>query len=127
MLVIITEDDPQGGVDHIDAHRSLLLMAGPFVKRNSVSSMHANFGSIIHTMYHILGIAPVNQFDFTSTLLSEFFTDSPNFKPYQLEASDLRIFNPDVVMKRYNRAVSWREVKMSESMDNELEIKKLSK
>ena len=22
MLVIITEDDPQGGVDHIDAHRS---------------------------------------------------------------------------------------------------------
>jgi len=32
MLVIITEDDPQGGVDHIDAHRSVLMLAGPYVK-----------------------------------------------------------------------------------------------
>jgi hypothetical protein len=31
MLVIITEDDPQGGVDHIDAHRSVLMLAGPYV------------------------------------------------------------------------------------------------
>ena len=29
MLVIITEDDPQGGVDHVDAHRSALMLAGP--------------------------------------------------------------------------------------------------
>ncbi len=33
MLVIITEDDPQGGVDHVDAHRSILMMAGPYVKK----------------------------------------------------------------------------------------------
>ena len=32
MLVIITEDDPQGGVDHIDAHRSVLMLAGPYIK-----------------------------------------------------------------------------------------------
>ncbi|MGZ5134137.1 MAG: bifunctional YncE family protein/alkaline phosphatase family protein, partial [Flavitalea sp.] len=37
MLVIIVEDDPQGGVDHIDAHRSVLLMAGPYVKRGYTS------------------------------------------------------------------------------------------
>ncbi|HEX9957134.1 MAG TPA: phosphoesterase, partial [Fibrella sp.] len=36
MLVIVTEDDPQGGVDHIDAHRSLLMLAGPYVKRGYV-------------------------------------------------------------------------------------------
>ncbi|MBK7438494.1 MAG: hypothetical protein IPI77_17405 [Saprospiraceae bacterium] len=47
MLVIITEDDPQGGVDHIDAHRSILMMAGPFVKQGYVSHTHANFGSIL--------------------------------------------------------------------------------
>jgi len=33
MLVIVTEDDPQGGVDHVDAHRSILMMAGPYVKK----------------------------------------------------------------------------------------------
>ena len=46
MLVIITEDDPQGGVDHVDAHRSVLMMAGPYVKKGYVSHTHANFGSV---------------------------------------------------------------------------------
>ncbi len=55
MLVIVTEDDPQGGVDHIDAHRSVLMMAGPYVKRNYVSHTHANFGSILKVVYNILG------------------------------------------------------------------------
>ncbi|MCB9351293.1 MAG: hypothetical protein H6573_27900 [Lewinellaceae bacterium] len=26
MLIVITEDDAQNGVDHIDAHRSILLV-----------------------------------------------------------------------------------------------------
>ena len=56
MLVIITEDDPQGGVDHIDAHRSILMMAGPYVKRGHISHTHANFGSILKTIYNILGV-----------------------------------------------------------------------
>ncbi len=47
MLVIVTEDDPQGGVDHIDAHRSILMMAGPYVKKGYVSHTHANFGAIL--------------------------------------------------------------------------------
>ncbi|MFM2394214.1 MAG: hypothetical protein RLZZ546_2196, partial [Bacteroidota bacterium] len=65
MLVIITEDDPQGGVDHIDAHRSLLLMAGPYVKKGHVSHTHANFGSILKTIYNILNVPYVNQYDIT--------------------------------------------------------------
>ncbi len=60
MLVIITEDDPQGGVDHIDAHRSILMMAGPYVKRGYVSHTHANFGSILKTIYNILNVPYVN-------------------------------------------------------------------
>jgi len=60
MLVIVTEDDPQGGVDHIDAHRSILMMAGPYVKKGYVSHTHANFGSIIRTMYALMGIPAVN-------------------------------------------------------------------
>ena len=26
MLIVITEDDAQGGVDHVDAHRSVLML-----------------------------------------------------------------------------------------------------
>jgi len=72
MLVIVTEDDPQGGVDHIDAHRSILMMAGPYVKKNYVSHTHANFGSILKTIYNILGVPYVNQYDATGTLLQDF-------------------------------------------------------
>ena len=34
---------PQGGVDHIDAHRTVLLCAGPWVKRNYVSPREHQF------------------------------------------------------------------------------------
>ncbi|MCK4543893.1 MAG: hypothetical protein KAU17_16795, partial [Spirochaetales bacterium] len=78
MLVIITEDDPQGGVDHIDAHRSILMMAGPYVKKGYVSHTHANFGAILKTIYNILNIPYVNHFDLTGSLLQDFFTDEPN-------------------------------------------------
>jgi len=124
MLVIVTEDDPQGGVDHIDAHRSILMMAGPYVKKGYVSHTHANFGSIIHTMYALMGIPAVNHFDATGTLLADWFTQSPDYTPYELLRSDLRVFNPDDAMQRYNRTVPWREVKMSSPMDEESDQKK---
>ena len=124
MVVIITEDDPQGGVDHIDAHRSLLFMAGPYVKRGYVSKTHANFGSIIKTMYTLLGIQPVNHYDLTATTLSDFFTSNPDFTPYLLEKSDVRIFDPAVAIKKYDRTIPWREVTMGEPMDDERIINK---
>lgn len=123
MLVIITEDDPQGGVDHIDAHRSVLLLAGPHVKRNYISTKHANFGSIIRTIYTLKGLPSVNHFDATATVLNDFLTETPNYKPYIMEKSDLRVFDPELAMKKYNRNIPWREVKMVEPMDNEKFIK----
>ena len=33
MLIVITEDDAQNGVDHVDAHRSVLMLISPWVKR----------------------------------------------------------------------------------------------
>lgn len=119
MLVIVTEDDPQGGVDHIDAHRSILMMAGPYVKRNYVSHTHANFGSIIKLIYNAMGIRGVNHFDITASDLWDWFTPVPNYTPYILEPSDLRVFDPSVALKKYNRDIPWRELKMPDSMDNE--------
>ncbi|MES1222287.1 MAG: phosphoesterase, partial [Bacteroidota bacterium] len=82
MLVIITEDDPQGGVDHIDAHRSILMLAGPYVKRGYTAHGHANFGSILKMIYTLLNVPYVNQYDATASGLQEFFTNKPDFRPY---------------------------------------------
>jgi len=119
MLVIITEDDPQGGVDHLDAHRSILMMAGPYVKKGYVSHTHANFGSILKTIYNILDVPYVNQYDATGTLLRDFFTNKPDFTPYTLVRSDTRVFDPSVAMKRYGKDVDWRKIEKGPDMDDE--------
>ena len=119
MLVIITEDDPQGGSDHVDAHRSVLMMEGPYVKKGYVSHTHANFGSILKTIYNILNVNYVNQFDVTASLLQDFFTDKPDFTPYTLEKHDSRIFDADLAMKKYNRTIDWRKIEKGPDMDDE--------
>ncbi|WP_080055610.1 bifunctional YncE family protein/alkaline phosphatase family protein [Spirosoma aerolatum] len=118
MLVIITEDDPQGGVDHIDAHRSILMMAGPYVKRGYVSHTHANFGSILKVMYNILGIPYVNQYDQTASLLQDFFTDKPDFRPYDAVLPDARVFDPQAAMKPYKKPFDWRKIQKGPEMDD---------
>jgi YVTN family beta-propeller protein len=118
MLVIITEDDPQGGVDHIDAHRSVLMMAGPYVKKGYVSHTHANFGAILKTIYNILGVPYVNQYDATGSLLSDFFTNKPDFRTYDLEKNDQRVFDVNKAMKKYNRQIDWRKIEQGPKMDD---------
>ncbi len=124
MLVIITEDDPQGGVDHIDAHRSILMMAGPYVKHGYVSHTHANFGSILKTIYTILNVPYVNQYDATGTLLQDFFSSKPDYRPYTLVFPSKEVFDPQVAMKRYNRSIDWRKVMKGPEMDDEDELRK---
>ena len=118
MLVIITEDDPQGGVDHIDAHRSVLMMAGPYVKHGYVSHTHANFGAILKTIYNILNVPYVNHFDLTGSLLQDFFTDKPDFTPYTLELHDNRIYDAELSMKKYHKTIDWRKIEQGPEMDN---------
>ena len=113
MLVIITEDDPQGGVDHVDAHRSVLLLAGPYVKRGYVSHTHANFGSILKIIYNILSVPYVNQYDLTASLLQDCFTDQPDLRPYDAVLPDARVFDPQQAMKPYGRTFDWRAVRQA--------------
>lgn len=124
MLVIITEDDPQGGVDHVDAHRSILMMAGPYVKHGYVSHTHANFGSIIKTIYNLLNVPYVNQYDATATLLQDWFTDKPDYSPYSLVFPSKEVFDPQQAMKRYNRSIDWRKVLKGPEMDDEDDIRR---
>jgi len=118
MLVIITEDDPQGGVDHIDAHRSVLMMAGPYIKRGYVSNTHANFGSILKVIYNLLNVPYVNQYDATASLLQDFFTDKPDLRPYDVVLPDVRIFDPQQAMKPYNKPFDWRKIQKGPEMDD---------
>jgi hypothetical protein len=117
-LVIVTEDDPQGGRDHVDAHRSLLMFIGPHVKKGYVSHHLASFGSLMRLIFTLLGLPPLNQFDGGATLVDDIFTDTPNNSPYRARAVDKRLFDPDVAFKPFDRRFNWKALAESPVMDD---------
>jgi len=119
MLIIVTEDDAQDGRDHVDAHRSLLIMISPWVKKGYISHTHANFGAILKTIYNICDLEPLNQFDATATLLQDFFTVKPDFTPYNAVMVDLRIFDPQKALDPYDKDFRWESLAESPEIDSE--------
>lgn len=91
--IFVTEDDSQSGVDHVDAHRSVLLVISPWVKRGYVSHRHTSMVSIQKTIYALLGLGALNLEDALSADMSDMFTGSPNLEPYDTRPSDVRVFD----------------------------------
>ena len=96
-VVLVTEDDAQSGVDHIDAHRTVLMALGPWIKPNYVSHANTSFPGLLKTIFGLLGIPPLNLYDATATPLSDLFTMKPNPAVYQVLPVDQRIFDPATV------------------------------
>ena len=55
-LVFVVEDDPQDGADHVSANRSIVFVAGPYVKQGAVVSTHYATPSILRTIEEVLGL-----------------------------------------------------------------------
>jgi hypothetical protein len=92
--VFVTEDDPQSGVDHVDAHRSILLVMSPWVRSGFLSHRHSSMGSIQKTIYELLGIGPLNLEDALAADLGDMFTTQSQLAPYKVLAVDPRVFDP---------------------------------
>jgi hypothetical protein len=118
MLVIVAEDDPQGGRDHVDAHRSILMLAGPHVRRGYLSPTLASFGSIMRIMFLALAVPPLNQFDATASLPLDFFSATPDATPYDAKPVDRRVFDPGAALKPFDRRFNWKGLATSPVMDD---------
>jgi YVTN family beta-propeller protein len=118
MAIVITEDDAQNGVDHIDAHRSVLIVVSPYVKKNFVSKVHYSFGSIFKTFWNILGLPYLNQYDAGTTDLSDMFTGIPDFEPYTALPPDIRIFDPQKALSPLDEKFDWNSLKESPALDD---------
>jgi len=127
MLIVITEDDAQNGVDHVDAHRSILMLISPWVKRDYVSHVHYSFGSIFKTFWNILGLPYLNQYDAGATDLADFFTDTPDYGPYNALPVDKRIFNPAKALDPLDEQFNWKALEESPEMDNVEDMYRYSK
>lgn len=117
MLIVITEDDSQDGRDHVDAHRSVLMVISPYVQRGKVSHVHYSFGSIFKTFWNILGVPYLNQYDACAADLGDFFTDTPDFTPYKAVPVDARVFDPQKALDPYDEKFDWKALESAPGLD----------
>ncbi len=97
MAVFVVEDDAQNGPDHVDAHRTVAFLAGPYVKRGAVIHQMYSTASMLRTMELILGLPPMTQFDAAARPMFACFTAKPDYAPYLCKAAThpLDEKNPD--------------------------------
>jgi YVTN family beta-propeller protein len=62
-LIIVIEDDAQDGADHVDAHRSVCFLAGPYLKHHAVVSERYSTINVLATIEDILGIGHLSIYD----------------------------------------------------------------
>lgn len=118
MAIVITEDDSQGGVDHVDAHRSLLMVISPYAKKRYAGHVHYSFGSIFKTIWNSLGIPHLNQYDAGAADFGDLFTNVPDYTPYNALSSDLRIFDPKKALTPLDKEFDWKAFEASQDFDH---------
>jgi YVTN family beta-propeller protein len=90
-VVFILEDDAQNGPDHIDAHRSPVFVAGPYVKRNTVLHDMYSTSGVLRTIELILGLPPMSQYDAAAMPLYDCFTNKPDLTPYSAKPAQVNL------------------------------------
>ncbi len=82
LALFAVEDDAQNGPDHVDAHRSVLVVASPYARRGAVDSTFYTTSSVVRSIGLILDLPPLSQYDAAATPLFNAFSprlDSTSF------------------------------------------------
>ncbi len=80
-IVFVVEDDAQNGPDHVDSHRSVLLVISPY-NRPGVYHRFINTTDVLATIERVLSLEPLSQFDAFSRPLVGVFADQPDTTPF---------------------------------------------
>ena len=92
MAVFVTESDAEGGRDHVDAHRTVLIGIGPNVKPGFVSHVNASFPALHKAIFRLLGLPPMNLFDATASDLMGLFREESDLRPFSAIEVDSHLF-----------------------------------
>ena len=80
-LIAVLEDDAQNGPDHVDSHRSVLLMISAY-SRAGTTHRFTNTTDVLATIEEVLRLDALSQFDHYGRPLREIWTKEPDLKPY---------------------------------------------
>jgi DNA-binding beta-propeller fold protein YncE len=131
-VVFVLEDDAQNGPDHVDAHRSPLLVISPYSRAGTIHRF-ANTTDVLRTIEEILGLGSLAHFDYFGRPLRDVWSDAPDTRPYAAltpgisldeintpntrEARDSRRLNltiEDVAEEDLFNQILWRTIKGAE-------------
>jgi sugar lactone lactonase YvrE len=80
-VVFVLEDDAQNGPDHVDSHRSPLLVISAW-NRPGAYHRFANTTDVIRTIEEILGLGSLSQYDGYGRPLREIWADAADPRPF---------------------------------------------
>lgn len=117
--ILVTEDDPQDGLDHVDGHRTVGLVISPYTKRREVISTYYSQINMVRTIEDILGLPPMNQLDQSAESMADCFTRKPDFRQYKAVKNNIPIdeLNPPLVSLSGSQ-LYWAEKSMEQDLDN---------
>ena len=80
--IFVIQDDTQGGLDHVNSHRTYGLVLSPWTRKGLVDSTHYSTASMLLTMETILGLPPMSSYDAHATPMLKPFLGRPNPAAY---------------------------------------------
>jgi DNA-binding beta-propeller fold protein YncE len=83
-VIFSVEDDAQNGPDHVDAHRTVALVAGAYVKQGALVSTHYTTVSMLRTIEELLGTGRMGLNDAAAAPMADAFT--MEYKPWSYAA-----------------------------------------
>ena len=117
--ILVTEDDPQAGLDHVDGHRTVGLVISPYTKRGEVVSSYYSQINMVRTIEDILGIPPMNQLDLSAEAMVDCFTEKADFTPYKAVMNNIPLddINPPLVSLTGDQ-LYWAKKSMEQDLDD---------
>ncbi len=88
-LIFVIEDDAQDGPDHVDAHRSVAYVVGPYVKHGTVISERYTTVSMVRTIEALLAITPSSLYSAVAAPMTEVFDLNQTSWDYNAIVPDL--------------------------------------
>ena len=80
--IVMLEDDPQNGQDHVEAHRSIVHIVSPYTRSHAL--VHTTYTTVnaLRTVEDLLGVRPLGLNDANAAPMSDVFAMQPNLQPY---------------------------------------------
>ena len=107
LALFTIQDDAQDGPDHVDARRTVGIVASPYVRRGTVDSTLYTTSGMLRTIELLLGLQPMSQFDAAATPMFAALGDTPDLTPYTH-------IKPTIDIEGKNLATAWGAKESSE-------------